>query len=196
MKKLILTVTGVLFLLAAASAQSRLFLSVGANLIRPADEAYRTIYGDQALYPELDVAFRVVGGLCLTGSVGQFAKSGTTPDLELETRATQSYITVGLGYLQRVSSLICIGGGAGMAAMKFSEAALDVSVDGQKTGFMAEGGVFYMPEEGQNFFLSLKFGILSAKVDDLVSDMVGPQPVQLGGFKISISVGIQLFGNR
>ena len=59
--------------------------------------------------PELDVAFRVVGGLCLTGSVGQFAKSGTTPDLELETRATQSYITVGLGYLQRVSSLIYVG---------------------------------------------------------------------------------------
>ena len=59
---------------------------------------------------------------------------------------------------------------------------------------MAEGGVFYMQKKDK--LPEPEVRILSAKVDDLVSDMVGPQPVQLGGFKISISVGIQLFGNR
>ena len=109
MKKLILTMAGVLALLASASAQSRLFLSLGANLIRPADAAYRSVYGNQVIYPELALAIRTVGGLCLKGSLGQFSKNGTTPDLGLKTRSKQSYISVGLGYLQRVSGLFCLG---------------------------------------------------------------------------------------
>jgi hypothetical protein len=196
MKKLILTMTGVLALLTVASAQGRLFLSAGANLIRPADTAYRSIYGNQVVYPELAVAFRVVKGLCLTGSFGQYEKNGTTPDLGFETWAKQSYITAGLGYLQRISAVFCVEAGAGVAAMNFREEALDTQVGGKKLGLMAEGGIFYMPEEGQGFFLGLKFGFLSAKVDDLASEVAGPQPVRLGGFKVSASVGIQLFGDR
>jgi hypothetical protein len=196
MKKLILTMTGILVLLTAASAQGRLFLSAGANLIRSADAAYRSIYGGQVVYPELTVAYRVVGGLCLKGSFGQFEKTGTTPDLGFETWAKQSYITAGLSYLQRISSAFCVEAGAGAAAMRFREEALDTQVGGQKVGLLAEGGIFYMPEEGQGFFLGLKFGFLSAKVDDLTSEVAGPQPVRLGGFKVSASVGIQLFGDR
>jgi hypothetical protein len=196
MKKLTLIMTGVLVLVASASAQSRLFVSVGANLLRPADAAYRTIYGNQVIYPEIAAAVRVVGGLCLTGSLGQFAKNGTTPDLGLPSRSKQSYLTAGVGYLQRVSSLFCIEGVAGGAALKFSEEALDTEVTGQKWGFMAEGVVFYMPEEGQGFFLALKLGFLSAKASDVAPDIPGAQPVSLGGFKISASVGIQLFGSH
>jgi hypothetical protein len=196
MKKLILTMTSVLALLTAASAQGRLFLSAGANLIRPADAAYRSIYGSQVVYPELAVAFRVVKGLCLTGSFGQYEKNGTTPDLGFETWAKQSYITAGLGYLQRISAVFCVEAGAGVAAMNFREEALDAQVVGKKLGLLAEGGIFYMPEEGQGFFLGLKFGFLSANVNDIASEMAGPQPVRLGGFKVSASVGIQLFGDR
>jgi hypothetical protein len=196
MKKLLLTMTGVLVLLTAASAQGRLFLSLGANMIRPADAAYRSIYGNQALYPELGVAIRTVGGLCVIGSFGQFAKNGKTPDLGLETRSKQSYVTGGLGYLFQISGALCLEAGAGVAAMKFSENALDTEIDGQKMGLMAEAGAIYMQEEGQGFFLGLKLGFLSATVNDISSDIAGSQPVKLGGVKISVSVGIQLFGNR
>jgi hypothetical protein len=179
MKKLTLILTGVLVLVASVSAQSRLFVSAGANLMHPAD-----------------AAFRVVGGLCLIGSFGQFTKAGTTPDLGLPTRSRQSYVSAGLGYLQRVSSLFCIQGGAGAAMLKYNEEALDTEVSGQKWGLMAEGGVLYMPEEGGGFFLGLKLGFLSAKVSDVAPDIAGSQPASLGGFKVSASVGIQLFGNR
>ena len=195
MKRLTLTITGVLFLLASASAESKLFLSVGANLIRPADEAYRSIYGGQVLYPELAVAFRMARGFCLTGSVGEFAKDGTTPVLGLETQAKQSYLTLGIGYLHRISGGICVEAGAGGAILKFREDALDTWVEGHKVGLMAEGGVFYVPEDGQ-IFLGLKLGFLSASVNDIASDVAGSQQVQLGGFRISVSAGIQLFGDR
>jgi hypothetical protein len=196
MKKLTLILTGVLVLVASTSAQSRLFVSAGANLMHPADAAYRSLYGNQVIYPEIAAAFRVVGGLCLIGSFGQFTKAGTTPDLGLPTRSRQSYVSAGLGYLQRVSSLFCIQGGAGAAMLKYNEEALDTEVSGQKWGLMAEGGVLYMPEEGGGFFLGLKLGFLSAKVSDVAPDIAGSQPASLGGFKVSASVGIQLFGNR
>jgi len=193
MKKMILILTGILILLASASAQSRLLLSCGANMIRPADTAYRSIYGNQVLYPELGVAIRTVGGLCLTGSYGQFTKNGTTPGLGLDSRAKQSYMAFGLGYLIRLSSSFCLQAGGGVAALKFSEEALDTQIEGQKWGPIGEGGILFLPEEGQGFFLGLKVGFLSAKVSDLASDIAGPQPVNLGGFKVALSVGIQLF---
>jgi hypothetical protein len=193
MKKLILTVTGVLFLLASASAQSRLYLSLGANLIRPTDPAYRSIYGNQALYPELAITVRVAGGLCLTGHLGQFTRKGTTSELGLDTQAKQGYIALGLGYLHRISGAFCVQAGAGAAALKFSEDALDTLVQGSRWGLMTEGGLYYMPEEGQGFFLGLKIGYLAAKVNDLASDIAGAQSVSLGGLKVALSVGIKLF---
>ena len=195
MKKITLTIAGVLFLLTSARAESRLFISAGANLIRPADAAYRSIYGGQAMYPELAVAIRIVRGFCLTGSFGAFVKQGTTPDLGLETKAKQSYFTMGLGYYHRISPLFCIEAGAGVAGLSFREDALDSRVNGQKRGLMAEAGVRYMPEDGQ-FFMGLRLGFLSAKVDDLASDIAGPQSVSLGGFRVAVFVGIQLFGER
>jgi hypothetical protein len=193
MKKLIVILAAVLLLIASASAQSRLFLSLGGNLILPSDAGFKSIYGTQALYPELGVAIRAVAGLCLTGSFGQFSRTGATPDLGLESKASQSYISGGLGYLQRVSSAFCVEGRAGVAALKFSEEALQQRIEGSKMGFMAEGGLLFMPEEGQGFFLGLKLGFLSASVADVAPDIAGAQPVKLGGMKVALSVGIQLF---
>jgi hypothetical protein len=195
MKKLISTITGVLLLLTSASAESRLLLSAGANLIRPADAVYRSVYGGQAIYPEVAVSVRILRGFCLTGSFGEFAKDGTTPNLGLKTRAKQSYFTMGVGYLHRVSSLICVEASAGVAGLRFSEDALDSQVKGQKMGLMGEGGALYMDEDGQ-FFMGLKLGFLSATVNDFAPDIGGPQSVRLGGFKVSVSFGIQLFANR
>jgi hypothetical protein len=192
MKKLILTMTGVLVLLATASAQSRLYLSLGANLIRPTDAEYRSIYGNQAIYPELAIAVRVAGGLCLTTHFGQFTRKGTTPELGLETQARQGYITAGLGYLQRISGTFCVEGGAGAAVLRFTEDALDQRVQGNKWGLMAEGGIYYMPEEGSGFFLGLKVGYLAAKVNDIATGVAGAQSVRLGGLKIAVSIGIKL----
>lgn len=193
MKKLILTMAGVLALLASASAESRLYLSLGANMIRPTDATYRSIYGNKAVYPELAISFRVFRGLCLTGHLGQFTRKGTTPELGLETQARQGYIGAGLGYLQRISGLFCVQLGAGAAAMRFSEDALDTHIEGNKLGFMTEGAIYYMPEEGQGFFLGLKVGYLAAKVNDVASEVAGAQSVSLGGLKVAVSIGIRLF---
>ena len=98
----------------SAAVESR--LPVGrCELLRPADEGYRAVYGNQAVYPEISAAARLIAGLCLTASTGQFSRHGDDPELGLETSATQSYYSVGLSYLLRVSSNLCLEAGAGMA---------------------------------------------------------------------------------
>lgn len=194
MKKLILTTAAVLVLLTSVSAQNRLFVSLGASVIRPADEAYRSLYGNQALYPEVTFAVRLVKGLVVSSSFGQFTKKGTTPDLELETKSKQGYFSIGLGYLQRISGYFCVEGVAGAAALSFREDALDTQIKGQQWGPLAEAGIFYMPEEGGGLFLGLKFGYVGATVKDIASDIAGTQPVKLGGMKLALCVGIQVFG--
>lgn len=193
MKKPLLLISAVLLLCSAAAAESRFFLGVGANYLRPADENFRTVYGNQMIFPEFSTAIRLVGGLCLTGSLGRIAKNGRTPDLGLETRAVQNYFTAGLGYMQRISQLLCLQAGAGVAGLSFREDALDASIKGRKTGFAAEGGILIVPED-ERVFMGVKVGYLSARVEDLDPELSGRQSIRLGGLKIAVSIGIQLFG--
>ena len=194
MKKPLLLISAVLLLGAAAAAESRFYLGAGANYIRPADENYRAVYGNQVIYPEYSAAVRLVGGLCVTGSLGKIAKNGTTPDLGIETRAVQSYFTAGLGYLQRISRLLCLQAGAGVAALSFREDALGAFITGRKMGLAAEGGLLIVPED-ERVYMGVKVGYLAATVVDLDPGLSGRQSVRLGGLKIAVSVGIQLFGS-
>jgi len=193
MKKLLI-VPALLIFVATAAAENRFFLAAGANFLRPADEGYRGIYGNQAIFPEMSTAIRLVGGLCLTGSLGKFSRTGATPDLGLETIGKQSYITAGLGYILRVSRLVCLEAGGGFAGMSFSEEALGTSIKGKRSGLMAEGGLLIIPEDDR-VFMGVKVGYLSARVDDLDAGLEGLQSIRLGGLRVTVSVGIQLFGS-
>lgn len=189
----LLVVPVALALATGAYAESRLFIGVGANIMRPADGSYRSIYGSQAIYPELSASVRLVKGLCVTSSIGQFAKSGKTPDLGLDARATQSYISVGLGYMIRVSRLLCLEAGGGISGMSFREEALERWIKGRRMGIKAEGGVLIAPED-ERIFIGVRLGYLSARVSDLDTDLNGPQSIRLGGARVALVVGIQLFG--
>jgi hypothetical protein len=194
MKKLLI-VPAMLALLSAASAESRFFFSVGASYLRSADGGYRQVYGDQAIYPEVSGAVRLVGGFCLTGSAGKFAQNGQTPGLGLETRASQSYVSIGLGYILRASRLLCFEAEAGLARLSYREDALDVWIKGQRRGFKAEGAILLVPEDERVFF-GLRFGYIFARIRDLSFELAGPQPISLGGIRVAVCVGIQLFGNN
>jgi hypothetical protein len=126
--------------------------------------------------------------------MGKFSRTGATPDLGLETLGKQSYITAGLGYILRVSRLICLEAGGGAAFMSFEEDALGTSIGGKRSGLMAEGGLLIVPEDDR-VFMGVKVGYLSARVDDLDAGLEGPQSIRLGGLRITVSVGIQLFGS-
>src|SRR5512142_216427 len=146
MKKLLI-VPMVLILAASAAPENHFFLSAGASFLRPGDSAYRAVYGNQAVYPELSAAIRLVAGVCLTGSWGRFPRKGTTPELGLPTDSTQSYFSWGLGYLLRVSPTFCLQANGGMASLSFQEKALDAVRSGRRMGYLVEGGALLVPED-------------------------------------------------
>ena len=65
-------------------------------------------------------------------------------------------------------------------------------MEGRHSGFKAEGGVSESPED-ERIFLGLKVGYLSAEVPGEELEPAGTQPVRLGGLRIAVSIGIQLF---
>lgn len=191
--KRILVLPVLLVLAVPAAAEGRLFVSVGAQYVRPADAQFRQVYAAGAVLPCVAAAVRLVDGLCLTAGAGTFSKTGTTPELELESRATQSYIAVGLGYLLRASPTVCFEAGGGIAGLRYKETALGMSVRGRHPGFRAEAGVLLMPE-GEKLFMSLKAGLLAGRVVPEPGSPTGSTSVKLGGPFVSVSIGLQLFG--
>jgi hypothetical protein len=194
MRKVLMVPAVLLLLFTAASAESRFFLSAGAGYLRPADENYRLVYGNQALYPEIAAAVRLVGGLCLTGSYGTFKKTGTTPELEFETTATQTYFTAGLSYIIRASRILCFELGGALTGMSFREDALGAWVKGRQPGYKVEVALLLVPEDERVFF-GVRAGTITARIPDISSEITGPQPILLGGIRIAVVVGIQLFGD-
>ncbi len=184
----------VLLMLTSASAESRLFISLGAGFMRPADPGFRQIYGNQALLPEVSGACRLYKGFCLTVGAGKATEEGRTPELGLEAKANQGYLSVGLGYLLRISSGLCVDVNAGIAGMSYHEEALGTMIKGKGPGYKAEAGILLMEEDGRAF-LGLRIGFLSARISELESPIVGPQSIKLGGPKITLCFGLQLFGN-
>jgi len=193
MRKLLIAPVA-LILAVPLAAESRLFLAAAVSYVRPADANFRSVYGDQVISPEVSAAVRLVGGLCLTGSAGKLSKNGRTPDLGLETTATQSYVSIGLAYLLRASPTLCFEAGLGMAGLSFREDALDLWVKGKHPGLKLEGGVLLVPED-ERVFMGLRIGYLSATVPGSELEPIGDQDVRLGGLKVSVSIGIQLFGD-
>jgi hypothetical protein len=110
MKKTAIIVCMALLVPAAARAADPLLLfSIAGNYLRPADAGYRAIYGNQVFYAEFDAGIRLYGGVYVLGGYGRLSKTGTTPELELETRSMQQFISVGFGYIRQISGLLNVG---------------------------------------------------------------------------------------
>jgi hypothetical protein len=194
MKKALI-VPAVLLLLTTAFAENRLFVSLATGFMRPTDPDFRQIYGNLALLPEVSTTVRVFKGLCLTAGAGKVSEEGRTPELDLEAKASQGYYSGGLGYLFRISEGLSADVNVGIAAVTCREEAMDVVIKGKSLGYRAEAGIYLMEEDGRAF-IGLRLGYMSARVSDLNPPVADVPPIKLGGPKIALCFGLQLFGGN
>jgi hypothetical protein len=186
MKKTAIIVCLALLVPAAARAADPLLLfSIAGNYLRPADAGYRAIYGNQVFYAEFDAGIRLYGGVYVLGGYGRLSKTGTTPELELETRSMQQFISVGFGYIRQISGLLNVEVEAALVGAKYREEALEARITGQKPGFKAAVGALFMGEEGK-IFAGVKFAYIGARVTD--------PDIKLGGAQATLCLGLRLFG--
>lgn len=169
-----------------AQAGPRLLFSIGGTYMRPADTGYRTVYGNAVIYPEFTGWFKLYKGVYVQGSFGQFAKKGTTPDLGLATTSKQSFYSIGLGMIGKLSGNLRWELEGGVAGITYREEGEGAWIRGRRPGYKADAGLLLMGLEEQ-IFVGLKVGYLASEVKDL--------GIKLGGLRAVVSFGVQLFGD-
>ena len=174
----------ILTLLAAgtAAAGDRVLLAAALSYLNPSDAGYRDIYGGRVFFPEAWAGLRVAGGLHLLGGYGWFTKKGTTPDLGLEAKSTQSFFWGGLGYVGNVTRMVKFKVEAGAAGFRYKEEAMDRVVSGSALGFRAGAGVLVLSRVA---FSGFEFGYIGA------SDTAEDVKIKLGGLRATVSAGVK-----
>ena len=172
----------VILLLAAGSAAAadRVLVAAGMSYLLPADPGYKEIYGARAFYPEAWAGVRVFHGVHVMGGFGWLRKNGTTPELGLPAKSTQTFLWAGLGYIGAVHRSILFKVEAGPASIGYKEEALDLAVSGSGLGFRGGFGLIFL---GETVFTALDIGYIGA------SDTFEDVRIKLGGFKATLSVG-------
>jgi hypothetical protein len=171
-----------LFAAGTAIAGDRVYLSAGLAYLHPADSGYRDVYGSQVFCPEFQAGVRLFRGLHLMGGIGTFSKNGTTPELELPAKSTQTFFTVGLAYIAPVSKAFGVKLEAGAAQFSYKEEAMETSVSGSKLGFEAGMGLLWL---GKALLAGVNLSYISA------SDTVEDVAIKLGGAKGSVFIGVR-----
>jgi hypothetical protein len=176
-------VLATLFSAGTASGADRFIISAGVNYLQPADQGYREVYGDRAFYLDFQAGARLFKGLYALGGFGTLAKTGRTPELELEARSSQDFFTAGLGWLARVSGKLALLLEAGPAWIRYKEEAMGLTVSGSSLGFQAGTDLLLF---GKTLFAGLGLGYMSA------SDTLEDVKIKLGGVRARLSLGVRL----
>ncbi len=166
--------------LGTAFAQNPILVSLGANYMHPLDSGYREIYGKHAFYPDFTLGLRLYRGLYFLGSFGLLANRGITPELSLPAQSRQNFLSLGLGYIMKISGILNLEVESGALMAFYKEEALETAVSGKQSGFKVEIG-FLLKNEDANIFVGLKAGYLMANVREL--------GIKLGGIKAGLCIG-------
>jgi hypothetical protein len=183
MKKTIPILLVFLLLAGTSHAADRLMVTVGGTYMHPDDSGYRDVYGGQAFFPEVTAGLRLVGGLYLAGGFGALTKHGKTPELGLDAKSTQTFLTAGLGLITTVSGPARFFLEAGGADVLFREESMETTVSGSKIGYYGRMGLVVAGKTVLGGF-SLGYLAASGTVEDVKIKMGGPKASVFVGFRI------------
>jgi len=164
-------------------AADRLLLSAGASYMKHADASYRATYGSGAVQPEFELGFRIYRSLYVMGGYGAVSRNGQIPGFGLDARSTQSFLSAGFGFVDRIWKILMFKLEAGLADVMYTEDALESSFSGSKLGYQAEAGLIVA---WKIVFAQVKVGYISA------SETIGEVKFKLGGARVGFLAGIRL----
>ena len=186
MKRIFILIIAVVFcvsfLVADTDGDKKFFLSVNGNLLSPADDGYKDVYGSSLIFPGFEGGFKLSKSLYIKAGMHFLSKEGKTPVLDETAKSTQSIISLGAGYWGSFSDTFGYRAEAGISSFSFKEEAFGEVVDGSKVGFFLNGGLTY--KVGDSFFVSFLLGYYSASAD------VSGVDIKLGGFNTALGFGI------
>ena len=174
---------GVLVAAIQVRAADLLLLSAGASYLRHADGYYRATYGNGAFQPEFEVGVRIYRGFYVMGGYGAIRADGTVPEFGFAAASTQSFLSLGLGYIGAVRGPLKLKLEAGLADVMYTEDALQSKYSGGRLGYQAEVGLLVM---GKAVFAGIQAGYTGA------TKTIGDVEFKLGGMRVGVLAGIRL----
>jgi hypothetical protein len=182
MKRTIVLMAAVMFMLSGLCAEPRFSLSLAAGLQWPADSNYKETYGQSVFLPELKAGFSVTPNIYLWAGYGLATAKGKTVVLELESKSSQNYLQVGAGYEGALSGKLGFKAELGLADILYREEALGETVSGSAIGFVLSGSLTYSLSE--MFYLLAEAGYLYAK------KTINAVGVKMGGPRAGFGAGL------
>lgn len=184
MKKSVLILTMVLFMVVSIHAQKKFTVTLSGNYLAPSDGNYKEIYGEGKFFPEIKAGFKVFKDIYIWTGYGYLtAKGKTVSTLTMDAESSQHFISFGAGYIKKISKPVGIKIELGGFSVKYEENSMDNNVTGSVLGFRIEGGLVF--NIGKTIFAELTLGYLNA------SDTVEDATIKFGGFKTGIGLGIK-----
>ncbi len=182
MKRAIILMAAVMFMLSGLCADPRFSLSLAAGLQWPADSGYKEVYGQNVFLPELKGGFFLSPSIYLWAGYGQATAKGKTAVLELDSKSSQNYLQVGAGWQGALSGKLGFRAELGLAEILYREEALGETVSGSTIGFILSGSLTY--SLSKMFYLLADAGYLYAK------KTINSVGVKMGGLRAGFGAGL------
>jgi len=121
----------------------RVMLSFSYGYLFPADSGYKEVYGNKVMVPEFKLGVRVISDIYIYGMFSTVSKDGLTPELNEPAHSRQQFFGGGLAYFPYLTKHLKGFVGAGLAAISYEEEAMEITVSGNKMGFLVEAGIYF-----------------------------------------------------
>ena len=158
------------------------YFDLSGNYLASPDMFFRGLYGEDTFFPELTAGIQVIGNFYLWAGYGFFNSQATTDYLLEEMKARQSYLSGGLSFRSMISDDFGFKIMLGAVQSGYKEEGMGTEVSGSVLGLRADGGfLMYIG----NVYVELSNGYIYAR------DTVNDQKIKLGGYKVSLALGIQ-----
>ena len=165
----------------AAAPDRKFMATAGANVFQPSSSAYRAIYGETAVMPEIKLTYKMIKNFTLWGGFGLFSKQGFIEEVAEEAEIRQNFFSIGVGYAHKLSAKLRLRGEIGLIYITFSEKALQMVQEGSGLGWKLGADLDY--------FIGKKLFVTLAAAYSAASDNVETGKIDLGGLQAGLGLG-------
>jgi len=183
MKKIILFALVMGSFVAHGWSADKFLAELTGSYMVPNDSAFKDVYGKGGFVPEIRLQYDLSSSFYIWGGVGLFSKKGLTPQLQNDAKSRQIYLSLGGGYIAKLSDKMNLRVGPGLFLVSYKEEVADSELSGSRLGLRADADLLFQLSD--KFLAGITIGYATA------SDTVEDVSFKMGGFKIGAGIGIR-----
>jgi hypothetical protein len=184
MKKTILFILVLMSFVFQGWAADKFLAELSGSYLIPNDSAFKDVYGQGGFVPEIRLQYNLGPTFYIWGGAGIFSKKGLTPQVQKDAQSSQIYLSLGGGYIAKLSEKISLHVGPGLFLVAYKEKIADDSEqNGSRLGLRVDADLLYALGDKFVAGITTGYATASATVEDV--------SFKMGGFRIGAVAGIR-----